>query len=50
MAYVGRVANGVKRIEQFAYPPVGGVNIVRGDIVPYAIQVAVGFLSQDITR
>jgi hypothetical protein len=23
------VANGVKRFEQLAYPPVGGVNIIR---------------------
>ena len=29
----------------FAYPPVGGVNIIRGDIVPYALQVAVGILN-----
>jgi hypothetical protein len=35
MAYARRVTNGVKRIEQLAYPPVGGVNIIRGDIVPY---------------
>ena len=28
MAYAGRVANGVKRIEQLAYPPVGSGNII----------------------
>jgi len=50
MAYAGRVTNGVKRIEQLAYPPVGSVNIVRGNIVPYVIQIAVGILAQDITR
>jgi hypothetical protein len=32
MTYAGRVANGVKRIEQPAYPLVGGVNIILGDM------------------
>src|SRR6266536_78396 len=50
MAYAGRVADGVKRIEQLAYPLVGGVNIILGDIVPNVIQVAVGILAQNILR
>ena len=50
MAYARRVANGVKRVEQFGYPPVGGVDIILGDIVPDAIQVAVGIPTEDITR
>src|SRR5208282_431194 len=50
MAYAGRVANGVERIEQPANPLVGGVNTTLGDIVPYAIQVAVGILAQNILR
>jgi hypothetical protein len=50
MAHTGRVANGVERLEQPAYPLVGGVNIILGDIVPNAIQVAVGILAQNILR
>ena len=50
MAYTGRAANGVKRIEQPAYPLVSGVNIILGDMVPDAIQVAVGIIAQDILR
>jgi hypothetical protein len=44
MSYAGRVTNGIRRIEQLAYPSVGGVNIIRGDIVPYDIEIAVGIL------
>jgi hypothetical protein len=50
MAYARRAANSVERIEQPAYPLVGGINIISGDKVPYAIQVAVGILAQNILR
>jgi hypothetical protein len=50
MAYAGRVANGVERIEQPVYPLVGGVNTILGDIVPDVIQVAVGIIAQNILR
>src|ERR1017187_515838 len=50
MAYARRVANGVKRIEQPAYPLVGGVNVILGDIVPDVIQIPVGIFAQNILR
>lgn len=50
MTDAGRFANGLKRVEQLVDPSVGGVKIVLGDIVLYAIQVAVGILAQDVTR
>jgi len=36
--------------KSLAYPLVGGVNIILGDIVPDAIQVPVGIIAQDILR
>jgi len=39
---------GVSPMASNAYPPVGGVNIILGDVIPDAIQVAVGILAQDM--
>lgn len=46
----GGVANGVERIEEPPYPLVGGVNIVVRDVIPDAIEVAVGIFAQNILR
>jgi hypothetical protein len=42
VTYTGRLANGVKRLEQLGYPRVGGIGTILGDVVPDAIQVPVG--------
>jgi hypothetical protein len=34
MTYAGRGANGIKRIKQFAYPSIGGVDTILSDNSP----------------
>lgn len=49
VSYAGRTAERFKRVEQLAYPPVGGVNVIRGDVAPDLIKIAVGIDAEDIT-